>query len=93
MIPGNVDSSQGLYVLGTIILVIGIVAAVAGLLIKRRLEEEHRDERYVRERRGEEVAQVETPRIAGLLQYTGAVIVAVGILVLVAGWTVAPGQT
>ncbi|HEY2054695.1 MAG TPA: hypothetical protein VGH14_12245 [Solirubrobacterales bacterium] len=92
MIPDNVDSSQGLYVIGTIILAIGIVAAVAGLLIKRRLEEEHRDERYVRERRGEEVAQVETPRIAGVLQYAGVTIIAVGILVLVAGWTVAPGQ-
>ena len=92
MIPENVDSSQGLYVIGTIFLVIGIVAAAAGLLIKRRLEEEHRDERYVRERRGEDVTEVEPPRIAGLLQYAGGVIVAVGILVLVAGWTVAPGQ-
>ena len=93
MIPGNVDSSQGLYVIGTIILVIGIAAAVAGLLIKRRLEEEHRDERYVRERRGEEVVEAEPPRIAGLLQYAGVAIVAIGIVVLVAGWTVAPGQT
>jgi len=93
MIPENVDSSQGLYVIGTIILVIGIVAGVAGLLIKRRVEEEHRDERYVRERRGEEVAQAELPRIAGLLQYAGVAIVAFGIVVLVAGWTVAPGQS
>jgi hypothetical protein len=93
MIPGNVDSSQGLYVIGTIVLVIGIVVAVAGLLIKRRLDEEHRDERYVRERRGEEVAEAEPPRIAGVLQYAGVTIVAIGILVLVAGWTVAPGQS
>jgi hypothetical protein len=93
MIPETVDSSQGLYVLGTIILVIGIVAAAAGTLIKRRLEEDHRDERYVRERRGEEVVPQEPPRIAGLLQYAGAAIVGVGILVLVAGWTVAPGQS
>jgi hypothetical protein len=93
MIPGNVDSSQGLYVIGTIILVIGVLAAVAGLLIKRRTDEDHRDERYVRERRGEEVAEAEPPRIAGLLQYAGVTIVAVGILVLVAGWTVAPGQS
>ena len=53
MIPENVDSAQGFYVVGTIIVVIGIVAGVAGILIKRRLEEEQRDERYVRERRGE----------------------------------------
>jgi hypothetical protein len=93
VIPENVDSSQGFYFLGTVILLIGIVAAVAGTVIKRRLEEEHRDERYVRERRGEEIAPAEPPRIADLLQYSGAVIVGVGILVLVAGWTVAPGQS
>jgi hypothetical protein len=93
MIPENVDSSQGLYVIGTVILVIGLLAGVAGTLIKRRLEEEHRDERYVRERRGEEVAEAETPRIANLLRYAGVTIVGIGIVVLVAGWTVAPGQT
>jgi Ca2+/Na+ antiporter len=93
MIPENVDSSQGLYVIGAIILVIGIVAGVAGLLIKRRLEEEHRDERYVRERRGESVAPVELPRIVGVLQYAGVSIAALGILLLVAGWTLAPGSS
>ncbi|HVS99426.1 MAG TPA: hypothetical protein VHE08_02830 [Solirubrobacterales bacterium] len=93
MIPETVDSSQGFYALGTVILVIGIVVALAGTLIKRRLEEEHRDERYVRERRGEEVEPVAPPRIAGILQQVGAGIAAIGILVLVAGWTLAPGQT
>jgi hypothetical protein len=92
MIPENIDSSQGFYVLGTIVLVIGILAAAAGTLIKRRLEEEHRDERYVRERRGEEVVQADPPRIAAILHYAGIAIVGVGILLLVAGWTVAPGQ-
>ena len=93
MVHESLDSAHGLYAIGAVLLILGIVAAVAGSLIKRRLEEEHRDERYVRERRGEEVAQVEPPRIAGFLQYAGVTIVAVGILVLVAGWTVAPGQT
>jgi uncharacterized membrane protein YidH (DUF202 family) len=93
MIPESVDSSKSLYVLGSIILAIGLIAAIAGTLIKRRLEEEHRDERYVRERRGEQVAEAETPRIANVLRYAGVTIVGFGILVLVAGWTVAPGQT
>ena len=92
MIPGNVDSSQGLYVIGTIILVIGIAAAVAGLLIKRRLEEEHRDERYVRERRGEEVVATEPPRYVGLLQYSGYALGAIGVIVLIIAWTVTPGN-
>jgi hypothetical protein len=93
MIPEHVDSSQGFYAIGAIVLAIGILAAVAGTVIKRRLEEEHQDERYVRERRGEEVAPAEPPRIAGLLQYAGAVIVGIAILILVAGWTVTPGQS
>ena len=93
MIPENVDSSQVLYAIGAVVLALGVIAGVAGLLIKRRLEEDHRDERYVRERRGEEVAQAELPRIATVLQYAGVAIVALGIVVLVAGWTVAPGQT
>jgi hypothetical protein len=93
MIPDNVDSSKGLYVIGGLIVAIGIVAGVAGLLIKSRLEESRRDERYVRERRGEEIPEAESPRIASLLQYAGVTIVAIGIVVLVAGWTVAPGQS
>jgi hypothetical protein len=92
VVPESLDTAQGLYVLGTILLVIGIVAGAAGTLIKRRLEEAHRDERYVREKRGEEIAQVEPPRIAGLLQYAGFAIAGVGIVVLLIGWTVAPGQ-
>jgi ABC-type Fe3+ transport system permease subunit len=93
MIFENVDASQVLYAIGAVVLAIGVIAGVAGLLIRRRLEEEHRDERYVRERRGEEVAQPEPPRIAWALQYAGVAIVAIGIVVLVAGWTVAPGQS
>ena len=92
MIPEHV-SSQSLYIVGAIILAIGTVVGAAGILIRRRLEEDHRDERYVRERRGEEVAQVESPRVARLLQYVGVAIVLVGIVALVAGWTVTPGQS
>ncbi|HKZ13240.1 MAG TPA: hypothetical protein VJL81_05280 [Solirubrobacterales bacterium] len=92
MIPESVDSSQTFYLLGTIVLIIGALAALASLAIRRRLEEEHRDERYVRERRGEDVAPVEHPRIVGFLQYTGLSIAALGILLLVAGWTLAPGS-
>lgn len=92
MIPEHV-SSQSLYVVGAIVLAIGTVVAAAGILIRRRREEDHRDERYVRERRGEEVAQVESPRVARLLQYVGVAIVLVGIVALVAGWTVTPGQS
>jgi hypothetical protein len=92
VIPDSVDSSQGLYAIGAVILVIGVLAGLIGTLIKRRIEEAHRDERYVRERRGEAVEQAEPPRIAGLLQYAGVAIAAVGIVVLVVGWTVAPGQ-
>ena len=91
MIPESVDSSQTFYLVGTIVLIVGALVAFASLAIRRRLEEEHRDERYVRERRGEDVAPVEHPRFVGLLQYAGVSVAAVGILLLVAGWTLAPG--
>lgn len=93
MIPETVNSSQAFYLVGTVILVIGVLAGLAGTLIKRRLEEEHQDERYVRERRGESVEPIEPPRIAGLLQYAGVAISAIGIVIIVAGWTLAPGQS
>jgi hypothetical protein len=91
VIPKSVDSSQTFYLLGTIVLIIGVVAGFTSLLIRRRLEEAHRDERYARERRGDKVAPVENPRVVGVLQYVGISIAAVGILLLVAGWTLAPG--
>jgi hypothetical protein len=93
VIPESVNSHQTFYLLGTIVLIVGVVAGLASLAIRRRLEEEDRDERYVRERRGEDVAPVEHPRIVGVLQYAGVSIAAVGILLLVAGWTLAPGQS
>lgn len=93
MVHESLDSAHGLYAIGAVVLIIGIVAAVAGSLIKRRLEEAHRDERYVRERRGEDVVAAEPPRIAGLLRYTGFALGALGIVVLIIGWTVAPGQS
>jgi hypothetical protein len=92
MVHESLDSAHSFYVLGAILLVIGIVAAAAGTLIKRRLEEAHRDERYARERRGEELATTEPPRIASVLQYAGFVVGALAIIVLVMGWTVAPGS-
>jgi hypothetical protein len=47
----------------------------------------------VPERRGETISQAEPPRIAALLEYAGVAIVAIGIVVLVAGWTVTPGES
>jgi hypothetical protein len=93
VIPETVNAHQTLYLLGTIVLIIGVVAALTSLAIRRRLEEEHRDERYVRERRGEDVGPVDNPRIVGILQYAGVSIAGVGILLLVAGWTLAPGPS
>lgn len=93
MIPESVNSHETFYLLGTIVLIIGAAAWLASLAMRRRREEEHRDERYVRERRGESVAPIEHPRIVSVLQYAGVSIAALGILLLVAGWTLAPGSS
>ena len=92
MIPEKADSPQTFYLVGTVVLLIGVLAVAAGSLIKSRAEERDRDERYVRERRGEEIAPVPAPPIVDLLRSVGLGIAAVGILILVAGWTLAPGQ-
>ncbi len=92
MVHESLDSAHGLYAIGAVVLILGILAAVAGSLIKRRLEEDQRDERYVRERRGEHVVAADPPRIANLLQYSGFALGAIGIIVLIIGWTVAPGK-
>ncbi|HVW48148.1 MAG TPA: hypothetical protein VHA76_13895 [Solirubrobacterales bacterium] len=92
MVHESLDSAHSFYAIGAVVLIIGVIAGLVGTLIKRRREEDQRDERYVRERRGEEVAAVETPRIANVLQYAGLVLGALGIVVLVIGWTVAPGK-
>jgi hypothetical protein len=92
MVPESLDSAHGFYFIGTIVLVLGILAGGAGIWIKRRLEEDQRDERYARERRGEEVAEAEPGRIVDLLQYAGIAAIGLGIVLLVAGWTVAPGK-
>ena len=91
MVPESGKSPTGLYVLAAVLLVAGIAAAAIGTQIKRRLDERHRDERYVREKRGEVVGAAEPPRIAGLLQRAGGIAVAVGIVVLVLSWTLTPG--
>jgi hypothetical protein len=93
MVPESVESPVSLYVIAAVLLIGGVIAAAIGTQIKRRLEEAHRDERYVREKRGEEVGEAEPPRIAGLLQRFGGIAVAVGVVVLVLGWTLTPGPS
>ena len=92
MVHESLDSATHFYVFGAILLVLAFVAGAVGTLVKRRLEEEQRDERYVRERRGETIETVEPPRYATLLQYAAVVVGGFGIIVLIIGWTVAPGK-
>ena len=92
MVHESLDSAHGLYAIGAVFLILGIIGTVAGTLMKRRREEDHQDERYVRERRGEEVVATEPPRYVGLLQYTGYALGAIGVIVLIIAWTVTPGN-
>lgn len=92
MVHESLDSAKHFYVLGAVLLVIAIALATIGTLVKRRLEEAQQDERYVRERRGEKVVTVETPRYATLFQYAAVGIGGFAIIVLIIGWTVAPGK-
>jgi hypothetical protein len=91
MVPESVESPVSLYVIAAVLLIGGVIAAAVGTQIKRRIGEEHQDERYVREKRGEVVGEAQTPRSAELLVRAGGIAVAVGIVVLVLGWTLTPG--
>ncbi len=92
MVHESLDSATHFYVFGAVLLVIACALATVGTLVKRRLDEAQRDERYVRERRGEKIETVEPPRYATPLQYAGVVLGGLAIIVLIIGWTVAPGK-
>src|ERR1700753_2770862 len=62
MVHESLDSAHGLYAIGAVFLILGIIGTVAGTLMKRRREEDHQDERYVRARRGGEVVATAPPR-------------------------------
>lgn len=92
MVHESLDSATHFYVLGAVLLVIAAALATVGTLVKRRLDEAQRDERYVRERRGEKVETVEPPGYATPLQYAGVVLGGLAVILLIIGWTVAPGK-
>ncbi len=93
MIPQSLKSSVNLYLVGGFILAVGGLLAGAGFQIKSRAAERHRDRLYVLQRRGEDPPAEEPPRLASILEYVGAAVAFVGVVVLVAAWTSAAGQS
>jgi hypothetical protein len=92
MIPESLNWPVNAYLMGGAVLAAGCLAALAGLLVRSRNSERHRDQLYVRRKRGEEPPPEEPPRIAAILQYVGGGIVFVGMVILVAAWSSAAGQ-
>lgn len=93
MVPESLNWPFNPYLAGAIVLCLGLLAAAIGAQIKRRTLERHRNEVYVRRRRGEEVLPDEPPRLAGVLLYAGGAVGALGIVILVLAWTLTPGQS
>ncbi len=92
MIPESLNWPINAFLMGGAVLAVGCLAALAGLLIKSRNSERHRDQLYVRRKRGEELPPEDPPRIATTLQYVGGAISFIGVVILVAAWSSAAGQ-
>jgi hypothetical protein len=93
MIPESLNSSTGLFVVGGVVLAIGCLIAAVGAVIGSRHAERDRDQRYVRRKRGEDLPAVEPPQAVRALEYLGGAVALIGIVVLVAAWTLTPGQS
>jgi hypothetical protein len=92
VLPDSLNLPLSPFLAGAIILAVGCAIAAIGFVIKSRNAERELDERYVRLKRGEEVAATEPPRIARILERVGAAVAGLGIVVLVLAWTLTPGQ-
>jgi len=93
MIPQSLKWSVNPFLVGGFLLALGCLAAGAGLQIKSRATERHRDRLYVLKRRGEDLPAEDPPRVASVLQYVGGAVAFIGVVVLVAAWTSAAGQS
>lgn len=92
MIP-TLNSPVSPYLVGGIVLAIGALLGAIGARTRIRHSELRRDRLYVTRRRGEELPPEEPPRLAVVLQYAGVAVAFVGIVVLVAAWSTAAGQS
>jgi hypothetical protein len=93
MISESQSRSTILYVAGGIVLAIGCVIAAIGFLIQSRNAERYLDQQYVRRKRGEELPPTAPPKVARVLGYLGGAVAFIGIVILVAAWTLTPGQS
>jgi hypothetical protein len=93
MLPDSANWPINPFLVGGILLAVGCLLLVFGAQINHRREESSRDELYVRRKRGEELPPEEPPRIAILLGCLGGAAVAIGLVLLVAAWTLLPGQS
>jgi protein-S-isoprenylcysteine O-methyltransferase Ste14 len=93
MISESQSRSTILFVAGGIVLVAGCAIAAIGLVIQSRNAERYLDQQYVRRKRGEELPPTDPPGMVRVLEYLGGAVAFVGIVILVAAWTLTPGQT
>lgn len=93
MLPESLNWPVDPFLVGAIVLAIGCLVAAVGTTIKSRNAERDLDQRYVREKRGEELPPAEVPKIVRVLVYVGGGIGALGIVILVLAWTLVPGQS
>jgi len=93
MIPESLNWPVNPYLLGGIAVLVGCLIGIAGARIKSKNVERHRNQLYVKRKRGEDLPLEDPPKIATALEYLGGAVIVVGIAVLVAAWSSTPGQS
>jgi hypothetical protein len=93
MIPESLHWPVNPYLLGGVAVVVGCVVGLVGAQIKSRNNERHKNQLYVRRKRGEDLALEDPPKIATVMEYLGGAVIVIGIMVLLAAWSLTPGQS
>ncbi len=93
MIPESLNWPVNPFLLGGIVLFVGCVIGVIGAQIKSRSVERHKNQLYVKRKRGEDLPLDDPPKIAAVLEYLGGAVAIIGIVILLAAWSSTPGQS
>jgi len=81
------------YLLGALVLALGLAIGITGLQIKRGSAERRRDRLYAERRRGEEPPPAAPQQAATVLEYLGAAVAFLGVVVLMLAWSSSAGQS
>jgi hypothetical protein len=93
VIPETLNWPIDPYLVGGIVMAVGLLLAAVGFQVKRSSVERQRDRMYVRQQRGDAPLPDEPPRIATVLEHLGGAVALIGAVLLLAAWSTSTGQS